>query len=184
MNSRDDAGFARCFGCGGLFPDINGPMHRYMESTPGCWAAYGEVLARQYNDARYAIAGQMTVDAYAVQHPGTPSPQSIQSVALHLMSLCLTFEHGVATADATQLVAQMANDKRSFVWLRPPASVGDVNVAHVHAAATAAEHVERVRQWAASAWRAWSAHHATIREWLPAQVARFAKYVPNVASTR
>jgi len=73
VSHGSDGNLVRCFGCGGLFPDVSGPTHRYMEATPGCWAAYGEVLARQYVDAGYATAGQMTVDAYAVQHPGTAS---------------------------------------------------------------------------------------------------------------
>ena len=63
-----------------------------MESSPSCWAAYGEVLAREYNDPAFMAAHRLTVDAYAVQHPGRPSPQSIQSVALHLISLCLVLE--------------------------------------------------------------------------------------------
>ena len=36
----------RCLGCGAELPVFAGPVHRYMESSPGCWAAYGEVLAR------------------------------------------------------------------------------------------------------------------------------------------
>ena len=39
-----------CMGCGGLVPDITGPTHEYMESSPGCWQAYGEVLGREYSD--------------------------------------------------------------------------------------------------------------------------------------
>jgi len=41
---------AKCPGCGGTFPLLGGPVHRYMESSPGCWAAYGVVLAREYSD--------------------------------------------------------------------------------------------------------------------------------------
>jgi hypothetical protein len=138
-----------------------------MEATPGCWAAYGEVLARQYVDAGYATAGQMTVDAYAVQHPGTASPQSIQSVALHLISLCLMLEHSADAVAATQIVARVAQDKSRFIWLTPPDARGDINVSAVRAAQTAAEHLQLVRAWGAAAWDAWSSHHDTVREWLP-----------------
>lgn len=165
---RDQADYFSCFGCGGVFANVVGPTHRYMESTPGCWAAYGEVLARQYADASYAVAGQMTVDAYAVQHPGRESPQSIQSVALHLMSLCLQFEHERTPAEATQAVARVANDKLRFRWLLPPAERGELNVGDAYRARNAEEHVRIVRDWASSAWRAWSKYHSTVREWLAA----------------
>ena len=73
-----------CIGCGALVPQQDGPTHRYMESSPGCWAIYCEVLAQEYSDIAFATAHRLTVDAYAVQHPGTPSPQSIQSIGVHL----------------------------------------------------------------------------------------------------
>lgn len=47
MGMADPVGYKACVGCGGLFPEMDGPTHRYMESSPGCWAAYGEVLARE-----------------------------------------------------------------------------------------------------------------------------------------
>lgn len=137
-----------------------------MESTAGCWAAYGGVLARQYSDASYAAAGQLTADAFAVQHPGQPSAQSIQSVALHLMSLCLMLEREVSTSAATEFIRSAAQDKSRFVWLAPPEHFEAITVADVHAAQTATQHIELVRAWAVEAWRSWSAHHATVRKWL------------------
>jgi hypothetical protein len=148
-----------------MFVDGEGPTHRYMLSTPGCWAAYGEVLARQYSDSSYAPAGQLTVDAYAVQHPGLPSPQSIRSVALHLISLCRIIEHGKATVAAAQAIAAAANERRAFIWLTPPRHVGEITIAEVRVATTGAEHVQLVRRWAECAWRAWSDHHGAVRSW-------------------
>ena len=75
-----DAKTCGCLSCGGVFPDIDGPVHRYMKSSPGCWAVYGEVLAREYEDPYFFEVHRLTVDAYAVQHPGSTDRQSIQSV--------------------------------------------------------------------------------------------------------
>lgn len=158
----------KCKGCGGLFEDIEGPTHRYLESSPGCWAAYGEVLIREYTDPGYYSIHRLTVDSYAVQHPGQPSPQSIQSVAIHLISLCLVLECGLDLQRATQAMQITAKDKGRFVWLSPPQSPGTVTVADVRAAASVQKHQDLVRAWAASAWTAWSAHHAVIHAWLPA----------------
>ncbi|MFC1547249.1 hypothetical protein ACFL5M_01855 [Candidatus Neomarinimicrobiota bacterium] len=35
--------------CGAMVPDIEGPLYEYMTSSPGCWAVFGEVLAREYS---------------------------------------------------------------------------------------------------------------------------------------
>ena len=157
---------SKCPGCGGLFEDIHGPTHRYMESSPGCWAVYGEVLAREYQDQDYFAVHKFTVDAYAVQHPGHSSPQTIQSVAGHLIRLCLMLERKLATERANDAIK--AAVERQYVWLTPPASMGSVTVVDVRKASDSDEHRRQVRTWAESAWNAWSAHHDTIYGWLPA----------------
>ena len=100
--SNIDSGIktCKCFSCGGLFPGIEGPVHRYMKSSPGCWSAYGQILAREYSNALYFEVHRLTVDAYAVQHPGSTDRQSIQSVGLHLIRLCLFLEHGLTAENA------------------------------------------------------------------------------------
>jgi len=157
-----------CVGCGAQFPDVTGPTHRYIESSPGCWAAYGEVLAREYGDPAFGRVHRLTVDAYAVQHPGQPSPQSIQSVAVHLMSLCLVLEQGRSMEQATEAIGRAVKGKQDFVWLNPPAGRGAVTVNDVLGTTDAEAHVAMVGQWAKSAWEAWSPHHAQIRAWLGA----------------
>ena len=92
-----------CVGCGALVPEIEGPTHRYLGASPGCWAVYGEVLEKEYGDyLRYAPVHRLTVDAYAAQHPGVPSPQSIQSVAVHLIRLHLVLERGLRPSGPTR----------------------------------------------------------------------------------
>jgi hypothetical protein len=161
-----------CPGCGGKFPDIQGPTHRYMESSPGCWAAYGEVLAREYSDAVFRDVHRLGVDAYAVQHPGRPSPQSIQSVGVHLIRLHLFLEKGLANENANDAMLAAARWKREFVWLDPPPSRGAITVADVVATQTPAAHAAALHAWAQSAWQAWAPHHATIRAWAARAVPR------------
>jgi hypothetical protein len=156
----------RCPGCGVELKHVEGPVHRYLESSAACWALYGEVLAREYSDPAYMRVHRLTVDAYAVQHPGQPSPQTIQSAALHLMSLCLVLEESASFEAATAAMQAAAGRKGMYRWLDPPADRGAIDVARVHAAATAGEHADIVRALANSAWEAWSVHHAEIRAWL------------------
>ncbi len=156
-----------CIGCGALVPEIDGPTHRYLGASPGCWAVYGEVLGKEYADyARFAPVHRLTVDAYAAQHPGTPSPQAVGSVGVHLIRLHLQLEgdlpHDRANAAMLHISSRL---KKDFVWLDPPASLGDLTVLYVHEARDLEGHVGRVREWAESAWEAWSAHHETVRRW-------------------
>jgi hypothetical protein len=158
---------ARCPGCGAALPVLDGPTHRYLESSAACWAMYGEVLAREYEHCEYFAVHALTVDAYAVQHPGRPSPQTIQSVAVHLISLCLMLEHGVAIERALDARRAALAVEPQYVWLEPPASLGALTIADVHPATSASDHARRVREWANGAWAAWRPHHATIARWLP-----------------
>lgn len=156
----------KCLECGGRFAAIEGPTHRYLGSSPGCWACYGEVLSCEYSDLRYHRVHRLTVDAYSIQHPGQPSLQTIRSVALHAISLCAMIEDGLDQQQATRVIQRATNNRDRFEWLTPPASMGSLTVADVHLAGDADEHARLVWQWAESAWSAWSEHHATIRGWL------------------
>jgi Family of unknown function (DUF5946) len=158
----------QCMWCKGMFPDEEGPTHDYMESTPGCWAAFGRVLVREYEDQRYFGVHRLTVDAYAVQHPGLPSRQSIQSVGVHLVRLCLFLERGLTPDKANDAMLLAAKHKAQYHWLHPPTSLGALTVANVEAAVGLEEHMSAVRNWASQMWDVWSPHHAIVRSWADA----------------
>ena len=150
-------------------PDVDGPVHRYIGASPGCWAAFGELSEKQLGDYRYGRSHQPAVDAYCVQHPGEPSPQAIRSVAVHLISLHVQLERGARPEELyalRQRVVDLAKrgSKRLF-WLEPPTSTGKVTVLDVLGAQDPAGHEELVLRWAREAWEAWSPHHETIRRW-------------------
>ena len=155
-----------CVGCGALVPEIEGPTHRYLGASPGCWAVYGEVLEKEYGDyLRYAPVHRLTVDAYAAQHPGVPSPQSIQSVAVHLIRLHLVLERGLRPERANAAMQWTVSRSKRFVWLDPPVSLGEITILDVRDAKDPDEHIERVREWARLEWEAWAPHHETVRRW-------------------
>jgi hypothetical protein len=54
-----------------------------------------------------------------------------------------------------------------FMFLEPPASRGMMTVADVVDAVSVEDHLSKVREWAVSAWNAWSSHHEIVRSWLP-----------------
>jgi hypothetical protein len=153
-----------CPGCGAELPAHDGPVHRYIESSASCWAKYGDLLAREYQDPAYMSAHRLTVDTYAVQHPGTPSARAIRSVAAHLISLHAVLELALGSHEATSLI-KVCVDRGRFTWLSPPQGAYRLNVLHPLAATTAAEHVAAVREWAEGTWEAWAQHHGQVRAW-------------------
>ena len=159
-----------CCGCGAVLPTIDGPIHRYMSSSPACWAAFGGILAREYSDRRLAAVHRLSVDTYAVQHPGDKSPQCVQSVAVHLCRLCVVLETNYPVEHANSVMLQVKRFEHRFFYLVPPLRRGAITAADVLSAASVEEHIRKVRQWAQSAWEAWSAHHETIRRWLPKEL--------------
>lgn len=155
-----------CPGCGASVPDVAEMRDDpYIGSAPGCWLLYSEVLAREYGDLRYTPAHQLTVDAYAVQHPGRPERRTARSVAIHLVGLCLSLERERGPIELPRLRQRLAPAKRVFPWLSPPDSLGEVTIVDVHDAENAEGHRATVDRWARSAWEAWSPHHAQVRAW-------------------
>jgi hypothetical protein len=151
--------------CKADFPEVEGPTHAHMESTPGCWAAYGRVLAREYGDRRFYEVHRLTVDAYAVQHPGRPSRQSIQSVGVHLVRLCLFQERGLTAEAANAAMLSAARHKARYRWLEPPAFLGTLTVADLERAPDIEAHTAAVRGWASQMWQVWAPHHPAVRSW-------------------
>lgn len=155
----------RCPGCSAEVPKSDGPTHAYIGASPGCWAIFGQVMAREYGEYGYPSVHRLTVDAYAAQHPGTSSRRSIQSVAAHLISLHLLLQRGYDADRATQGIRDALVYRSRFVWLEPPAALGALTILDVHGAADLTAHVDRVDRWARAVWEAWAPHHATIQRW-------------------
>lgn len=100
-----------------------------------------------------------------VQHPGTPSRKSIQSVAVHLIGLYLMLEQGYPPERATQAIREAVGRAEGFVWPDPPMSPSALTVLDVVGAEDLANHTERVERWARSVWGVWSSHRETVRRW-------------------
>ncbi len=152
-----------CAGCGAVLPAIEGASDPYGVASPACWAAYGEIMAREFSGSGYFASHGMSVDAYMAQHPSRGSRAAVQSVWLHLAGLFLALERGVPSTFRGRMLAKMATPKREFDWLEPPAFGSALSVRSVVDAAGAEAHARAVRAWAESVWQSWSAHHARVR---------------------
>lgn len=162
-----------CTGCGGRVPDVPGVTHPYIVSSPGCWAIYGELLAERLSTLLVSEArGVHHVDCYAAQHPGGAERdrRQRQSVAVHLLTLCLTLEFGLTPAKATRtrgrasriLLPSLGLD--DWPALDAPERRGRITIVDV-AAADGRDLPSVVSRWGEDVWQAWSAQHGTVRGW-------------------
>ena len=159
-----------CPQCGVDLPDYDGPTHRYFGGSPACWAAYGLILEREYSNPEFFKNHRMTVDAYALQHPGDKSSQAVQSVNIHLISTTLIFGHNASNDKALNAMRKISaaskKDPNLFNYLEPPLSLGAITVKDVLPKTQADDHLKQIENWAKTTWQAWSNHHKTADDYL------------------
>ena len=121
-------------------------------------------MAREYSDPGLMAVHRLSVDAWAVQHPGDGSRRAIQSVGLHLARLMVQIEQGLEGAAANTAMLGFAARKGDLPELSPR---GDytLTVADVVEAEAPDAHRAAVRRWAGAVWAEWSDHHDFIRGW-------------------
>lgn len=163
--------FETCPGCGAVLPRSPGPLHRYLGASPACW----EIFSRLNNAGQPPIApdpaNALLIDAYAVQHPGRPSDQSIQSVAVHLLALFGVFAGRIGPEQAVWLRRRVLREgpvpkHKRFRWLTPPPFTDSLTIADVAAGPNPEARAELARRYVADVWTRWEATHGpTIAEW-------------------
>lgn len=172
MAEQGSIAIVECVGCRGRVPDMDGPVHRYMTASPGCWQAYTELMAGGLPSIPEAA---LAVDAYAVTHPGVPGPQSTPSVWIHLITLCCTLERGWPVERAVSLRRLAADSFAAWPWLERPDRMGEVMAMDVATSAQTdggAAVAVLTRRWVQSAWEAWSGHRAAVRSRTDALLAK------------
>lgn len=134
----------------------------YYNTSAECWAVFGEVLAREYENAvLFGRVHQLTVDAYAAQHAGGPHPD--KSVGVHLCGLHLVLVAGAHPMTVAPVLHSLASAVPSWPRFVPPPRPADVpTVIDAALASGVEEHVAAVRRWASSVWASWADWHHTI----------------------
>ncbi len=167
----DISAISSCPGCGAVLPEVDGPTHRYIGASPACWALYTALGGGGDPPLALSPWNALLVDGYAAQHPGRPSPQSIQSVAIHLLVLHGVFVAGVAPAQVMWLRRRVLRERlearrAAFVWLDPPDFAGSLTVADIARPPTPQARAAMVEPYLRGVWERWSAPHAaTVAAW-------------------
>jgi len=154
-----------CPDCGARFLGRDGPTHAYVGGSAGCWAAFGELGARELE---LGISGphRLSVHAYMAQHPGHPGRRQAQSVDVHLMVLGVVLERDWSVADAVTAMAGWLRGRPTWPWLEPPSGPYRATIQDVQLGADRPELESDVRHWAEAVWAGWSEQQAMVRQWL------------------
>jgi Family of unknown function (DUF5946) len=157
-----------CPGCGLVLPVHSGPTHAYMGASPACWRIYGQTSTLAWGPGEGLPLLRLVVDAYGAQHPGKREVRAVQSVAVHLMGLCLVLERGAHTEPEFMPVRRRepARTTLDLHWLEPPQPNGTLTVRGPVLATGRDELAASVEAWARDVWAAWHPHHETVRAWL------------------
>jgi len=123
---------------------------------------YGELSALLLSNSDAAGYRQWCVDAYAVQHPGGPNEQAIQSVAGHLLSLYSTLVLEMPIDKAPGVISRVTSRKGHYRWLPPPFAY---TMTIVDTVKDRHRLGEVAHEWARAAWDAWRPHHEEVKMW-------------------
>ncbi|MEX1019496.1 MAG: DUF5946 family protein [Litorilinea sp.] len=177
-----------CPGCGALFAQlVENLNHPYIGASADCWALFAALVAGQTPDADLIAASRigaaraeapavpdlsvlpgvesLLVDAYAAQHHGESSPQAIQSVAVHLLTLRGVLECNVDPAQALWVRRRALRTRGVFHRLTPPPLGAALSIRHLFPGGG----VDRpcsTADYVVSVYTAWSTcHAATLADW-------------------
>jgi hypothetical protein len=158
-----------CPGCRLALPVHTGPTHAYVGASPACWQLYCRLSADPFARREGTRLRRLVVDTYSAQHPGVEHRRATQSVAVHLMGLCVLLERDGQTRRLSPVLGRMpARKTMDLHWLAPPDFKRCLTAADVLAAGPGDDYATTAEAWAKSVWAAWRPHHDTVRGWLDA----------------
>jgi len=111
---------------------------------------------------------QYIVDAYAAQHADKNTKPI--TIAFALMGLYLHLEKGYSGKQVQNAHIEMAKKKTSLPEFTFPVERGEVTVRDVVNTKPGIERDQMINIWSNSVWKAWSASHIQVAEWLKSEM--------------
>jgi hypothetical protein len=109
-----------------------------------------------------AFLHQQLVDAYGAQH--VRRSKSTIGAAFALAGLFLAIERGFTGRQVQKMHMLMASRSKQWPRFDPPKDAGPLTVADVLAVGPGPGRDEKLMNWCASVWAAWSSEHGRVRE--------------------
>ena len=161
----------QCPDCRVWLPAVPGAAHRYIGASPSCWALFSTLVNAGEPPLAPHPFNALLLDAYMTQHPGQPSPQAMQSVAVHLLALYGVLEAGVAPEQVLWIrqraVRGDAPERHArFAWLTPPDFTDSSTIANIVAGVTPQACTGQAIDYIQAVWHLWArTYRATIAGW-------------------
>jgi Family of unknown function (DUF5946) len=151
-----------CPGCGLKSPSRGLEPDRKTNAAGECRDLMNELsyYTLAHGDPRFIH--QHLVDAYGAQH--VRQSKSTIGAAFTLAGLYLAVERGFTGRQVQKLHMVMASKSKAWPRFDPPADLGPLTVADVLSVEAGPDRDEKLMQWCASVWGAWSAEQARVRE--------------------
>lgn len=132
----------------------------------GCEEVFSKLIGREFADSALFRAHRLTVDAYCLQHP-EKYMISTKSAAAHLSGICWSLEIG-ENLHLPPALKRFVDGPRVFVRVAVPPQLhrGKINVTHLISVSEPHEYLVAAREWAHSAWSAWSSNWEQARAWV------------------
>jgi len=105
---------------------------------------------------------QHLVDAYGAQH--VRQSKSTIGAAFALAGLYLAVERGFTGRQVQRMHMLMAGTSKRWPRFDPPEAVGPLTVADVVEVEAGPARDQKLLEWCASVWGAWSSEHRRVRE--------------------
>ncbi len=138
-----------------------------LHSAPGepsCSELRDSLLARDFEQsALYWRLHRLAIDAYCVQHAAYV--ESAKSLAAHLCGLCIALEMG-NDEPSMRILQQWLSTNPDLHKPCLPKTRGRLTIKHVSDLPDPIAYGAAVKEWAQSAWDAYSDLHVTAREWI------------------
>lgn len=170
MLSRD---FETCPGCRVKLPklEIEGNTHPYIGASASCWALFANLWGGGEPTLAPFPMHPLIHDAYCVQHHGTPSPQAIQSVAIHALCLYGVLNRGVEPNRTKWIRDRLLREMKihrheRYEWLEPPEFEECITIANIVQEPTPERRTEKAQSYIEDVWHLWQKDHAdTLSRW-------------------
>lgn len=163
-----------CPDCGVVLPKVveSGAAHPYIGASSSCWQLFSYLLNAGEPPVASGYLNPLLLDAYCVQHHGIPSPQAINSVAVHALVLYGVFVVGANPSEALWMRRRALRDSASkgkhdrFHWLEPPELGEMLTIVDIVNEQSPTARSERLQAYVKSIWEAWSEQHdTTLARW-------------------
>jgi hypothetical protein len=151
-----------CPGCSLQRPSLGLEPDRKANASGECRGLMDEVTyyTLAHGDARFIH--QHLVDAYGAQHVG--QSKSTIGAAFALAGLYLAVERGFTGRQVQKMHMLMARKSNQWPRFDQPEEVGPLTVADVLAVPPGPRRDEKLMDWCASVWGAWTSEQGRVRE--------------------